>query len=300
MKIIKEDENNNKIIGYEPTLKDSTIKFHGKNNILICEENVRLVNSRIQFKKDNSIIYLASNKYNYQLVVDIYNNSVLFMDKNSSMNGVIHFILSEEKNIFVGKDCLFSFGIWFRLADPHLIYDANSMNRINWSRSIYVGDHVWFGQKAMILKGTHIGSGSIVGAESVVSNKKIPSNTVWAGNPARQVRSNVFYDRQSVNSYVTKDTKKSKIFDSSKWIYSDGEQLNVNDIDKSLKSKNMDEKIEFLVQLSNNEEHDRFYVEVIDDESLVTYEKFNKTQILLVIIIILLLLCFILGLLILF
>ena len=168
MDLIKIDEKNNRVLNCEPQLINSKIIFNGENNVLICEENVVLNGTIINFYGDNSIIYLSSNYNHYKLFVNIFNNSVLFMDENIYFSSKLFLILSEEKSIFIGKDCLFSHGVAVRLADPHLIYDMDSMKRINPSEDVYFGDHVWIGQDALILKGTNVGSGSIVGARAVV------------------------------------------------------------------------------------------------------------------------------------
>ena len=55
----------------------------------------------------------------------------------------------------------------------------NPKTGMNYARSIYAGDHVWFGQNSFIFKGSKIGSGSIIGAGSVVSNRTINSNTTY-------------------------------------------------------------------------------------------------------------------------
>jgi len=261
MSIVKKDENNNQILGYQPKLIKSSITFKGKNNRLFCEEGITLQNSRISFLGDNAIIYLSKPRKNYQLYVPIYSNSVLFFDEFVTTNGLLRMALSEEKNIFIGKSCLFSFGIWFRLADPHLIYDAINKRRINYSKSIYFGDHVWVGQDALILKGTNIGSGSIIGAKSVVSNKKIDSNTVWGGNPAKEINRDIFWDVRSVHRFNEEDTKKSSTFADNRWIYElDATTLNVNSIEKKLKNMDVDEKVEYLIKLRNNNNKNRFYM----------------------------------------
>lgn len=50
-----------------------------------------------------------------------------------------------------------------------------------------IGDNVWVGERAIILKGVSIGDGVTVAAGSVVT-KSIPENAVVAGNPAKVVK----------------------------------------------------------------------------------------------------------------
>lgn len=80
--------------------------------------------------------------------------------------------MSEHKHCFIGDNCMFSFDILIRNSDHHLIYDCENNKRINPTKSVFIGDHVWIGQLVNILKGTRIDSGSIVGASSVVAGKK--------------------------------------------------------------------------------------------------------------------------------
>lgn len=51
-------------------------------------------------------------------------------------------------------------------------------------KPVKIGSNCFIGQRAFILPGITIGDNVIVGAGSVVT-KDIPSNEVWAGNPAR-------------------------------------------------------------------------------------------------------------------
>lgn len=55
---------------------------------------------------------------------------------------------------------------------------------------IEIGDHVWIGTNAIILKGVTIGNNAVIAAGTVV-NKNIPSNCLAAGNPMRIISSNV-------------------------------------------------------------------------------------------------------------
>lgn len=51
---------------------------------------------------------------------------------------------------------------------------------------VIIGNNCFIGYQAVILKNTEIGDNVIIGARSVVKGK-VPSNTVWAGCPAKQI-----------------------------------------------------------------------------------------------------------------
>lgn len=182
----------NKFIGELPKMKNSAITFSGENNILFCGKDVVLSDCNINFNGNNSVIYLCSSRHEYKLNVTTNHNCAFYAGKDNYFNGILNVVLSEQKHVFIGNEGLFSFGIWLRVADPHLVYSVADKKRRNYSKSIFLGDHIWVGQSAMILKGTKIHSGSIVGALSVVANKKIPSNTSWAGNPSKEIAQGVF------------------------------------------------------------------------------------------------------------
>jgi maltose O-acetyltransferase len=54
-------------------------------------------------------------------------------------------------------------------------------------RPVRIGDDVWIGTGAVILKGVTIGARAIVGAGAVV-NRDVPPDVIVAGNPARVVK----------------------------------------------------------------------------------------------------------------
>jgi acetyltransferase-like isoleucine patch superfamily enzyme len=55
------------------------------------------------------------------------------------------------------------------------------------TKEVIIGNNVFIGAHTTILKGVIIGDNAVVGACSVVS-KNIPSNEIWAGNPAKFIR----------------------------------------------------------------------------------------------------------------
>lgn len=53
---------------------------------------------------------------------------------------------------------------------------------------IVIGDDVFIGMRAIVLPGTTIGDGAVIGAGSVVRGV-VEDNAVYAGNPAKKIRS---------------------------------------------------------------------------------------------------------------
>ncbi len=190
------------------------------NNTLILGKNVTLNGSKIIFKGNNSNIYINESKRNYKLIIHICSNSLLYIGKNCYFNDFNNskaiFFVYEHQNIIIGDDCLFSYNVTLRNSDSHLIYDIDTSLRLNKSKSIVIGDHVWVGPNTFILKGTIVGSGAIIGANSVVSGKKIKSNTIWAGNPARQIRTNVLWRSKNSNNFTDFDSLEFARFNNDK------------------------------------------------------------------------------------
>ncbi len=96
--------------------------------------------------------------------------------------------------VTIGNDCMFSALTIVRTSDAHSILTDGK--RINRGKDVVIGDHVWVGYGANILKGTTIDSHSIVGTQSVVAGLHIPEGCVAAGNPARIVKQGIDWDRR--------------------------------------------------------------------------------------------------------
>lgn len=268
----------NKFIGELPKMKNSAITFSGENNILFCGKDVVLSDCNINFNGNNSVIYLCSSRHEYKLNVTANHNCAFYAGKDNYFNGILNVVLSEQKHVFIGNEGLFSFGIWLRVADPHLVYSVADKKRRNYSKSIFLGDHIWVGQSAMILKGTKIHSGSIVGALSVVANKKIPSNTSWAGNPSKEIAQGVFWDGACVHGWTDAQTKARSTFNSEKYIYNyqKNQFVDFDKIDSDLsRSDGADKKFSVLKSISDNADKNRFAFSRQEEKS--TFKKlFSK------------------------
>jgi acetyltransferase-like isoleucine patch superfamily enzyme len=88
--------------------------------------------------------------------------------------------------IKIGHDVMIAESVTIRDSDSHRILDGRHVP----SKPIEIGDHVWIGTNAMILKGVTIGDGAIVAAGAVVT-KDIPPRALAGGVPATIIRNDV-------------------------------------------------------------------------------------------------------------
>jgi acetyltransferase-like isoleucine patch superfamily enzyme len=95
------------------------------------------------------------------------------------------------RSVRIGRHCLLAGGVKVYDVDAHP-YDAALRRALipfppENSRPVVIGDDVWVGARATILKGVTIGDRSIVGTGAVVTGD-VPADVVVAGNPARVLK----------------------------------------------------------------------------------------------------------------
>lgn len=245
------------------SLTNSHIIFEGTGNILFVEDGVYLHNSTLSFHNNNSVVYLSKNWYKYFLNLHVYEGNCIYIGTDCYFNGPMNILAGEGQNILIGNDSLFSFGVCLKTTDGHLVFSIEDMRRTNFSKSILIGDHVWFGQQTTLLKGTVVGSGAIIGACAVVSNKQLPSNTAWSGNPARQIRQGVFFSKELTPPWTAEQTERSKIAQTQTGIYQrTPHSKDIRTIDTRLKcAQSTEEKIRIIQEaLVEDQSKDRFYI----------------------------------------
>ncbi len=99
-----------------------------------------------------------------------------------------HTTLAAQESIIIGADCQFAEMVSIRDHDhrsDRLDLPVKDQGMI--SKPVIIGDDVWIGSKATVLKGVTIGSHSIIGAGSVVTHA-IPEYSIVAGIPAKIIR----------------------------------------------------------------------------------------------------------------
>lgn len=252
----------NRIIG-KPNIVNSEINFLGKNNIMVCSNNINIQNTVINFRADNSIVFLYSDvKTSFK--IDVYNNSTIYLGKDVKVGAFIKVDVMENQNVIIGDGCIIEDRVNITSAESYPIYDGEEKKRLNHSGSVYIGDHVWLGHLSFISSGVKIGSGSVIGNNTFVeTNTKIPSNALVKGNPARVVNDNIFFTDDFVGPYTVEDTVNSNYYKSDVFLYEvvNKETLDLGKIEEILNDLDVESRHEFVEKLFvKNKRKNRFSI----------------------------------------
>jgi acetyltransferase-like isoleucine patch superfamily enzyme len=115
----------------------------------------------------------------------VFDSAKLVFRGNAHINQCAQIICMDR--IEIGKDVMISRDVVIRDNDGgHEILTEGYRK----TAPVIIGNHVWIGQGAMIVKGVTIGDGAIIGAGAWVASN-VKQNTLVMGDPARAVQKNV-------------------------------------------------------------------------------------------------------------
>lgn len=108
------------------------------------------------------------------------------INTHSYVNGAT---IDSSNSIEIGEYCAIAQGAIIKDSDEHAIVDELG-NKNEYTQPIIIGNKVWIGTNAIILKGVAIGDGAIIAAGAVVT-KDVPAHTLVAGVPAKVIKENI-------------------------------------------------------------------------------------------------------------
>lgn len=112
--------------------------------------------------------------------ITVFSDASIDIGPRALINGAM---LHAKREIRIGADARLGFGVRILDADLHPL-DSQTPERIE---PVRIGDRVWIGADALVLRGVTIGDDSVVGAGAVVTGD-LPARVVAVGAPARPVR----------------------------------------------------------------------------------------------------------------
>lgn len=174
--------------------RNSVVKKH--------EESTFIINGKFRLGRNwNGITHSKSSlaaKKSSQLIVngdfECYEGCIITIEENAVLQLGNGYINSNSKiycynKITIGDGAAISEEVIIRDSDNHkLLYEGYEM-----TKPITIGNHVWIGFRAVILKGVTIGDGAIIAANALV-NKDVPPNCLVAGVPAKIIKRDVSWE----------------------------------------------------------------------------------------------------------
>ncbi len=176
-RIVSGGTDNEIIIGDLSTLERCEIYIYGSHNTIRLGDRVSCTQACFCIEGDHNRI-------------EIGYHTTLF--------GEIQLAAIEGTKITIGEECIFSSKIELRTGDSHTVLRKGTMERINPSLSIGIGDHVWVGTKVTMLKGTQVPRDCVVGAGSLLCRAYEHPNCVIAGVPAKEVKQDIDWMRERI------------------------------------------------------------------------------------------------------
>lgn len=196
------DDRGNRIISPTTFTKNINVNFRGSNNTLIVDPTAKISWLRARFDCDNGVLDLggkSAHRGPLRADVRVGQDSSIRTGKNVTTTTLCMLVAVEGTSLTLGDDVMIASDVEIRTDDAHPIFDVESGRRINWSKDVHVGNHVWIASRAIIRPGTKIGAGSVVGMNSIVKGS-FPNNCIIAGTPARVVRRNIAWERPHLSN----------------------------------------------------------------------------------------------------
>lgn len=166
-----------------------------RNSIIMIKGNLILNKGKLRSSKKETCIKLEKNTQ-VQLLgnFDIFYGCDFLIKEGGKLilhNGYANHNVEIrcENRIEIGNNVAIARGVKIMDSDFHQISNENN-EYINPSKPIYIGNNVWIGVGATILKGVTIGDGAIIGSGAVVT-KNVPAHSIVIGNPAKVIRENI-------------------------------------------------------------------------------------------------------------
>jgi serine acetyltransferase len=123
-----------------------------------------------------------------RVIIALHRGARLSIGRRTGLSGCT---IVCKSAISIGDDVLVGGGVLIVDSDLHALApgDRETPGSGNVRNApVTIGDRVFIGADALILKGVSVGADAIVGARAVIT-RDVPNGEIWAGNPARRVGS---------------------------------------------------------------------------------------------------------------
>lgn len=181
-------------------LSSVTFDIKGSNNTVEIGKDCTLNNVTIYMRGDNHRLQLGNGVRFHHGGHIWFEDSTGLLDigDNSSFEDIHLAITEPGSKITIGREGLFAYDIDIRTGDSHSILDAETGERINHAKDVFIGDRVWVAAHSLIMKGVRIQKDSVVAGGSVVTKPFEKKGIIIGGNPAKQIKENITWSGKRI------------------------------------------------------------------------------------------------------
>lgn len=165
-----------------------------KSRKLLKENSIKLPLTRSSYGKDVSLQVEESARFNR---VDFHCRNLEIGAYSYMHSGELYMVskigryCSIAERVIIGVDPVGHPLDWlsshpFQYTKKHSPIDPSLTYESEW-QDVEIGNDVWIGQEAMIMKGVKIGNGAIIGARSIVT-QNVPEYAIAVGIPAKVIK----------------------------------------------------------------------------------------------------------------
>jgi len=175
---------------------------------LYIDEVNAIVGSNVLFPKNfgienhgnkSSIQIGSNNEFNADFHIRCYEHGTVKIGNYNWTSLRIQIVCANR--VEIGNYCIFGRDVYISDTNEHPVdpierlkatvtyWEKKTVDRYQLVENspVTIGNNVWIGERAIVLKGVTIGDNAVIAAGSVVT-KDVPENTVVGGNPARVLK----------------------------------------------------------------------------------------------------------------
>ncbi|MBR2669799.1 MAG: acyltransferase [Solobacterium sp.] len=161
----------------------------GENSkLIIHDDSIEIGLNKVKGSKTETLIRLRKGAiWNVKGYCGLSYGDTLEVNENAELNSN-YFTMNSNSTIVVNKKI--SIGNDVMIGRNVIIYDSDfhALNDRSVSEEVVIGDHVWIATNAMVLKGVHIGNGSVIAAGTIVK-ENVPEYVVIGSETKQKILS---------------------------------------------------------------------------------------------------------------
>jgi acetyltransferase-like isoleucine patch superfamily enzyme len=134
----------------------------------------------MKVRNDGGVIDVANCTFFPGVRLECWKGARLSIGNGTYLNRNTEVIAATE--VSIGRECKISWDVIIMDTDQHGFHGHDPV-----SRPVRIGDRVWIGCRAIILKGVTIGDDAVIAAGAIVT-KDVPAGAIVAGQAASVIR----------------------------------------------------------------------------------------------------------------